>query len=365
MKKEVISDKQGIAIIVLFIVGSSSIFAQGLEAKQDLWLAFVLGIIMVLPMIMIYARLHYIFSDKDLFDIVDICFGKLIGKVLIILYIWFVYYFSSDMLFTYGQFIRVVWFQETPQIIIIIFMGILCVLAIKEGIELLGRFSQLFFHIPIITLFIIIILLISDMNINNLRPVLKAGIKPILEGAFSVFTFPLVEIVMFTMAFSNFKRKKSPYKVFIIGLLIGGVYLLILSLTNILVIGVDIATNHYYPSHTTISRIDVGGILQRIEIVIAITYCLGGFIKISLLLLCVCKGVTKIFGFKDYRFIIIPISLLILNLSYFQYESVMYYFEWGKDVWPYYSFPFQVILPIIIWIVAEIKKKKLVDNSIT
>lgn len=365
MNKEVISDKQGIALIVLFIVGSSSIFAQGLEAKKDLWLAFILGIIMVLPMVIIYARLHYIFPGKDLFDILEICFGKFIGKVMIILYVWFVYYFASDILFTYGQFVRVVCFDETPQIVLILFLGTICILGIKEGIEVLGRFSKLFFNIPIITLFIIIILLIPDMNINNLRPVLVEGIKPVLEGAFSVFTFPFVQIVVFTMAFSNFKRKKSPYKVYIIGLLIGGIYLLVLSLTNILVIGVNTATNVYYPSYATISRIDIAGTIQRIEIVIAITFCLGGFIKISLLLLCVCKGVTKIFGFKDYRFIIMPISLLVLNLSYFQYESVMYYFEWSKDVWPYYHFPFQVILPIVIWIIAEIKKKRLVNNSIT
>ena len=58
MNKEVISDRQGIAIISLFIIGSSSIFSQGLEAKQDIWLAFIIGIAMTLPMILIYARLH-------------------------------------------------------------------------------------------------------------------------------------------------------------------------------------------------------------------------------------------------------------------------------------------------------------------
>ena len=364
MNKEIISDNQGITIVSLFILGGASVFAQGLEAKKDLWLAFILGIIMVLPMIIIYARLHYIFQGKDLFDILEICFGKVIGKIMIILYIWFVYYFVADVLVTYGQFIRAVSFDETPQIILIIFLGILCIWGIKEGIEVLGRFSEVFIYISIISLFIIILLLIPDMNISNLRPILNEGIKPVLKGTFSVFTFPLVQTVVFTMAFSKFKRKRSPYKVYTIGLLIGATYLALLSITNILVLGVNTATSTIYPSHSTVAKIDVGYTIQRIEVTIAIIFILGGFIKISILLLCACKGVAKLFGCKDYRFIIIPISLLVINLSYFQYESVMYYFEFNRDIWPYYHFPFQVIFPIVIWIIAEIKKDRLsIDES--
>ena len=42
VKKEVISEKQSIAIIALFIIGGSSIFAQGLEAKKDaFWHGFL------------------------------------------------------------------------------------------------------------------------------------------------------------------------------------------------------------------------------------------------------------------------------------------------------------------------------------
>ncbi|SHJ49448.1 GerAB/ArcD/ProY family transporter [Paramaledivibacter caminithermalis] len=359
MKKEVVSDKQGIALIVLFIVGSSSIFAQGIEAKKDLWLAFILGVIMVLPMLGIFARLHYIFPGKDLFYIIEACFGKLIGKIMIMLYIWFVYFMASDILVNYGQFINIVSFEKTPQIVVIGFLGILCIWAIKEGIENLGRISVVFMFIVIFTILILILFLIPKMEINNLRPVFSQGFKPILDGAFSVFTFPLIQIVVFTMAFSNFKKKKSSYRIYIIGLLIGASYLALLSITNILVLGVNTTITTVYPSHATLSKINIANTLQRIEVVVITIFILGGFIKISILLLCACKGVSKLFKFRDYRFIIIPISLLTINLSYFQYESVMYYFEFNRDIWPYYNFPFQVIFPIAIWIVAEIKKRKL------
>ncbi len=357
MSKERISEKQGISLIVLFIVGSSSIFAQGLEAKKDLWIAFILGILMVMPLSFIYARIHYLFPEKNLFDILEICFGKLIGKILILLYISYVSFVIGDIFLNYGQFITEVSFSQTPQIVSILFLSILCVWGINLGIEVLGRFSKLFIYVPIISLVIIMLFLIPEMNPNNLRPVLEEGMKPVFEGAFSVFTFPLVQIVVFTMAFSSFNRKKSSYKIYITGLLIGGIYLALLSITNILVLGVANATSTVYPTQATISRIHVGDIFQRIEVIITTTFLLGGFIKLSILLLCICKGVTKVFNLQSYRLIIVPISLLVLNLSYFQYDSIIHYFNFNRDIWPYYTFPFQVIFPIIIWIVSEIKTK--------
>ncbi|CAH2213171.1 GerAB/ArcD/ProY family transporter [Tepidibacter aestuarii] len=329
MNKEVISDKQGIAILFLFLVGGSSIYAQGIEAKQDIWLAFILGILLVFPMTLIFARLHHIFPDKDLFDIVEICFGKFIGKIIIILYTWFAFFLASDILVTYGQFIKIISFPEMPQIIPEIVLAILCIWGIKEGIEVLGRFSGFFLNIPIITLVIIIILLIPNMDINNFRPVLSDGIQPVLEGTFTVFTFPLVQLVVFTMIFSNFETNGSPYKVYTTGLLTGGTYLALLSITNLLVLGIHTVVSSYYPTYTTISRINIGFVLQRIEIIITITFILGGFIKICIFLLSMCKGITKLFGFIDYRFIITPASLLVLNLSYNQYKSVMYYYEFS------------------------------------
>ncbi|WP_053955497.1 GerAB/ArcD/ProY family transporter [Inediibacterium massiliense] len=359
MNIEKISTKQGISLIILFIVGSSSIFAQGLEAGHDLWLAFIIGIGMVIPMIMIYARLHCLFPNKNLFDMIEICFGKIIGKIIVILYTWFVFFMMSDILLNYSQFVQGVSFIETPHTVIHILFILICAWGIKEGIEVMGRCSELFIYIPILSICFIVLLSIPNMEINNILPVLSKGMKPVFKGAFSIMTFPLIQIVVFTMVFDDIKNNQSMYKIYLLGMIIGGVYLFMLSITNILVVGVEGATSLYYPTYGTISRIKIGNILQRIEVIISVVFLLGGFIKISILLLCTCKGIAKVFNMKEYRFIVLPMSLLGVNLAYFQYDSVMDYFEFNRDIWPYYHFPFQIIFPIILWIVAEKKKNPL------
>ncbi|WP_187296203.1 GerAB/ArcD/ProY family transporter [Tepidibacter mesophilus] len=355
MNKEIISNKQGISIIVLFLIGSNSIFVPGLEAKNDAWLAIILSVITVMPILFIFARLNYLFPDKDLFDIIEICVGKFIGKLITIIFTCYAFYWAADVLNNYAFYIKTVNLSDTPSIITLIFLGFLCSWSVREGIEVLGRWSQAFLLVPIISLLIVSISSVPNMDMNNIKPTLYEGITPIFKAIFNQSFF---QAIAFSMAFNGFKHKKSSYKVYYISVLIAGIYMLLLTITNILVLGEDICTIKYYPTYNLATLLNLRGVLQNLDILVSLAFVLGGFIKISILFLCICKGITKLFKCSDYRLYITPITLLILNLAYFQYDSVMNYMEFNSKIWPYFFFPFQVILPIIIFVFAEIKHKR-------
>ncbi|GAA0178620.1 spore germination protein [Clostridium sediminicola] len=359
MNKEVISDKQGVSLVTLFIIGESSILVSGITAKKELWLAIIFAIFMVLPFIFLYSKLFNVSTDKNLFEIIEITFGKFIGKGIILIYTWYTFDLASLVLIDLGQFINIVNLDSTPIIVIIICIMILCAWIVKEGILVMGKFGELFLNVLVILSIFGILLLVPKMNINNLRPILYNGIKPVIKGAYEVFIYPFGETVVFTIAFSTLKSKKSIYKIYNQGLLVGGIFLLMTSLTIGLVIGIEHASILYYPAYEAIERIDVGNVLQRIEVISGVIFVVGCFIKISIYLLATCKGVAKIFECNNYRFIVMPISLLIVNLTYFEFDSIMSFNEWIFEVWIYYAFLFIVILPIIIWFACEIKKKQL------
>lgn len=358
MNKEIISDKQGISIVILFIIGSSAMYIMGLGAKQDLWAAIILALIISMPMALLAIRLHFIFPNKNLFDISEICFGKFIGNIIIMLFIFFIFFWVTDVLVNYGDFIHIVSLPETPTVIPVIFIMLLCSLIVKEGIEVIGRCSELFLAASIFIILVSIILLIPQKDIETIKPVFSDGIDPILKGMFSVLMFPFTQLAAsFTIIFSNFKNKHSSYKIYVIGLFFGGMLLLLNSLNAMFVLKLNKSLTEYFPAYSATAEVNIKDFLQRLEVVTAITFLLGGFVKISILLICICKGICKIFAIDNYRFIVIPVALLITNLSYFQYESVMYYYEFAADIWSYFAFPFQIILPIIIWIAAEIKHR--------
>lgn len=357
MNKEVITNKQGIYLIVLFLTGTSTMLVYGINAKQDAWLAIILAIFMALFMALIHSRIHNIFLGNGLFDIIEFCFGRFIGKGIILLYTWYVLHTGSIVLRNIGQFITINSLRETPLIIPMIIITITSIWIIKQGIEVMGKMASFSLILFVSGVFITILLLLPNMNINNLFPVLYRGMKPVIRGAYLTFSFPFGEIIVFTMIFSHFKERKSPNLIFIVGLLIGGISVLIISLTGILVLGVNGALSLYYPSYGAIKRINIGNILQRLEVIIAIMFVVGGIFKVSIYLLATCRGIEKIFRCSDYRFIVIPIGLLMAILSYILYDSIMEFLEWDMAAWIYYSFFFQVILPVIIWITCEIKKR--------
>ncbi|WP_432404757.1 GerAB/ArcD/ProY family transporter [Wukongibacter sp. M2B1] len=358
MSKEALSDKQGIAIISLFIIGSSIILTTAGEAKKDIWIAIILSIIAAIPVLLVHSRLLVLFPGKDLYDILEIIFGKVVGKGISILFIWFSFFLGGLVLKVFGDFILMVSMPETPEIVSMFMIGVLCIWAVKEGIGTIGRWAEFFIIGTIALILLVSLMLIHRMNINNLRPMLSINIKPTIEGAFHAFIFPFTQTIVFTTFFSSSKIK-SLYKVYIFGVLIGGIVLYISATTDILVLGVNIIGGMHFPSFGTARLLEFAEIWEGVEILITTSFIVGGFIKVSICLLSTCNGVAKIFEFEEYKSIVTPIGFLVVNLSYFIHDSVMEKSEFALNIYPIYAFPFQVILPLIILIIAEIKKKHL------
>ncbi|CAH2214987.1 GerAB/ArcD/ProY family transporter [Tepidibacter aestuarii] len=358
MNKEVISDTHGICLMTMFIVGTSSMQVSGLASEQDLWLSIIMSILMAVPLMFVYSRLYELFPGKNILDIAEICFGKFIGKILIALFAFYMIEETFEVLRNTGQFIYTVGLIETPLITPTIFITLLCIFATKEGIEVISRFSKLFLPILIGFILFFSVSSIPNMDLSNIYPILGSGLKPVAKGTFQTFLFPFAQTVGFTIVFSSLKKNKSSYNIYFTSLFLGGLLIFILSLTSLLVLGINSTTSVYHPTYLAAARINIGPYMRGIEILISTILILAAFIKISILLLAACISTTHLFNLKDYRFIVTPIALLSLNISYFMVDNIKEYWEWSEKAWYHFSFPFQVILPIFIWFFAEIKSKK-------
>jgi spore germination protein KB len=358
MKNEILSDKQSIFLIITFILGTSEITATGLEARKDLWLAIIIAVAATLPIVLVYARLHIIFPGNDLFEMIEICFGTVIGKTINVFVVWFVLHVGAMMLRNYSQFVVNTTLINTPLQVIMISFILLSLWMVKEGIEVMGRWSVFFLPIVIAIIIIAVLLLIPKIEWDYMKPILYNGMRPVMKGAISAFSFPFTETVMFLMIFSHFKNTRSSYKVYVRGLLIGGGLILIISLTQLLVLGEYRMTSTYFTSYKTFRGINIREVIENLEIVIIAVITLAGFMKLSIFLLACCKGVAGLFDCKNYRFIVTPITLLMVNLSYFIHDSVMDFYNWVSKFWHYYALPVLVILPVIILMIGESKKKR-------
>lgn len=133
---------------------------------------------------------------------------------------------------------------------------------------------------------------------------------------------------------------------------------MIVTIRNITVLGAKMLERLYFPSYVAVGRISVGDFIQRIEVTVAIIFVTATFVKISVCLLAACNGIGKLLGLQSYRSVVMPVGLLMVYLAYFIYDGISEVQLWASEIYPIYAFPFQVILPVLIWIAAEIKARK-------
>ena len=115
----------------------------------------------------------------------------------------------------------------------------------------------------------------------------------------------------------------------------------------------------YFPTYTTLSTVYFGDFLQRLEVIAAIVFIISVFLKLSILLMAASRGAAKIFNFNEHRFLVTPIALLILNYAVFSFDSMLLFYEWAEKVTGYYSTFFEVVVPLVLLIIIEVKYKKM------
>jgi spore germination protein KB len=365
MKNESISERQGIILIVFFMIGTSFLNGSGGQGKQDAWLSVIIAFSPSVILMLMFSRILSLYPGKDLFDILQIVMGKLIGKFISILLIWFAFHDGTLILRNLADFTNTIVFPDTPVALPMIFFALLIIWGLKEGIEVLGRWSEFFIWIIFLIFIFLSLFTISTMDINRIKPILSNGFTPILKGAFSSFTYPFGEIVIFLMVFSNISKIKNYKNTFMLGLLIGGGMIFLATLINTLILGSETISRVYFASPLAVGLLHIGSVIQRLEATIILEFLVCIFVKVTICTFAVCNGISKVFGFNDYRFIATPIVFLMLNFSFFVYSSLMEMSSWTLNIWPYYSFGFEVIIPLVVFILAEIRSRSSINKIIS
>jgi len=313
MQKNLISTKQAIYILIMFILGNSVMYT-GSKAKQDTWLAVLIALVLFTPMMMVYARIVSLYPGKSLYAIVIDVFGKFFGKAIIFLYVLYAISLGSLLMRNFSEFIHVVAMSETPKIVPLVFLFTLSVWMIKSGVETLGRWVRVALPVVFVSLLVTLLLSIKSLDFSNLKPVAGTEFNILMESAFTIFSFPFAETVLFTTLFGSVKAKSNPYKIYIYSIVICTLFFLAAGLRNA-VIGSSLGM-FYFASYAAVSVISLGEFFTRIEVLIGLAFLLDLFVKLCVCMFAASMGISKIENIKNYKELAIPVEILKIIKSW-------------------------------------------------
>jgi spore germination protein (amino acid permease) len=171
------------------VVGISVLFlpsTAAYEAKQDAWIATIIGGMYPLYIVFIASIIIKKYPDTNIMELSKQYLGKIFGNILNILFMaQFLYYVvgiiaaTNDLFVIYSS-----WFMTPWKFTLV--TALLAIFGATKGIKNLSRFN-------IITVFLTAIVLLASLpsftngTIKNLQPVLGSGTRDITRGILTTF----------------------------------------------------------------------------------------------------------------------------------------------------------------------------------
>ncbi|MEW9671777.1 endospore germination permease [Ammoniphilus sp. 3BR4] len=360
--KAKISVSQFFLLALFFIIGTSILLVPaGLaaDAKQDAWIAAILGIIFTLLVVWLYTILGKQFGDQNLVEFSENVLGKWVGGFISLNFIYFGIHNAASLCFYVGNFIVTQIMTETPIQFINATFAIVIIMGIRLGLETVARAAEILIPWFVGMYLVVVLSVLPDIELSHFMPVLENGIQPVLKAAIPLAAtsgFVGIVFLMFYPSVINNKQKAS--KAFLHAAWVGGSFIVIITALCIIVLGPDLAARQMFPTYALAKKIEIAQFLQRIEALVAAMWVLSIYFKATLYLYSSITGLAQILRLQSYRTLTIPMGLIMIVLSLVVYPNTVYMGYADKIVFVPYSMAIGLGIPFLLLLVAHFRKRK-------
>lgn len=346
----------------IVVVGATPLMLPNFVASiagKDSWLSVIIASIVGLPIIWVYTYLVSLYPGKTIVEITQLLLGKWFGGVLALNFVFITLIGATSVIWYMGDFFTTVYMTGSSNYMITILFIAVLALALLYGVEVIARARELTF-IFIFPLFIMVLLFIlPEIKFSNLLPVMESGVFPVINGIFPLINnaiSPVLSLLMiFTANITDIKEgKKSIFKGYLLGMfeLFSGMTICIL------VIGDKLTANLRYPLFTVTKEINIGMIFSRIEALIVIIWLVISFFTALISFYAGTVGLSQVLKLKDYKKIVLPLSLIVTVYSGFIYKNSTFQLTFDKTVRTQATIIFGIIIPVVLLIISLVRKRK-------
>ncbi|MHA6532453.1 GerAB/ArcD/ProY family transporter [Paenibacillus sp. BAC0078] len=357
---EQITPFQFMLLVTLFTIGTTILVIPSTlveYSRQDAWMSVLVGMGMAALLIGLYCKLAGQYPDLDWVALNEKLLGRWLGAAFSLFWVLTALISLPEVLYYMGQFLVTQIMPETPALAFNLIFTVITAIGVQLGIVTLGRAAQIFFPVVAGLFLFLLVMLTPEMRLENLQPVLTTSWSGIMHGSILYASYSAFPLIFLLMIFpSRVSSKDKAGRAFIIGSVLGNVFLLILTTTVVLVIG-DSAASEMYPSYVLAKKFNVGGFITRLEVFMAAIWFITLYCKLTLYFYAGAAGLARVLRVSDYRVLVVPLAIIAVILSISVYPDMIYQAEWDGKIWPVYVATSGLLFPALLLLVSLVRNR--------
>jgi len=346
--------------LVTIMIVTKIFYSSPLVIISDLGTAAWYGTILSCSVSLIFFGLLYIlmkrFPQKDLYQIFQAVTGKVIGKLLIMIFSFYFLYYAAINLREFTLILRVYSLPLTPPSLIV-FAFLLVVIAMAYvGLEGIARTSYIFFYLIFGGLILILLLAIPAYDLSYLRPFLGYGLeKTIITGLLRSSAYN--EIIILAIIINSIHGLRTFVRTGVAALLFSGLMISI-SLACILAAFEYTAASEHISGMFQLSRvIYYTRFFQRVEAIFLFFWVFSSIITVSMAFYISLSSYCRAFNIRNHRPLLFSFSALAFSLVYIP-RNIAEVLEIHISFIRQYSFIIIYMVPLLVLFLSLIFGKK-------
>jgi spore germination protein KB len=133
--------------------------------------------------------------------------------------------------------------------------------------------------------------------------------------------------------------------------------LVVVNLIVLFVLGSTTSTKNY-PLMNVSRYISLADFFEHLESAIMAVWIVGAFVKISVFYYAAALGTAQWLNLSDYRPVVWPIGILIVEFSFWSYPSAMDVSRFDIIAFPFYGVLMQTLIPLLLLVIAVVKRNR-------
>lgn len=324
-------------------------------AHQAGWLVFLCSLIVYIPLIYILYKITKKFEGQSLHDIFCKIMGKLIGKVLCILYIvWMLVLLGLYIKYAAEKVVTSSFVGTDINLIMFLLVATVGVM-LRWGLSVLSRMNKMIYAMVLIQFIIIIVLLLSNFNGENVTPISTLDIQPVLGS----IVYPLTVTAYITPMFifnDQIKYDKKSLGQFAYTTIFLTVAATLIVMSVLEIFGYRVAEKLTFPLLTAVENMAIMGATSGLDSLFISIWMVAEYITVSFFAYGIVRLLKNLFNLKNE----VPVLTAVLGFGLFfaiyictdVFELILF----SREVSPYFNISLFIGVPFILFIIAKVRK---------